>query len=110
VPLLETHLKRHDAAHWVVLLEKHGVAVAPIQTLDQVLAHPQVLANAMVVAAHDASGEAWKGLGTPFKVEDGGGIATSAPPSLGEHSDQILHDDLGFSAEDIAALRQGGTI
>ena len=64
----------------------------------------------MVAAAHDASGQAWKGLGTPFKVEDGGGIAASAPPSLGEHSDHILRDDLGFSASDIAAFRQGGTI
>ena len=64
----------------------------------------------MVVATHDAGGQAWTELGTPFKVEDGGGIAISAPPSLGEHSDQILHDDLGFSAADIVALRQGGTI
>ena len=110
VPLLEVHLKRHDAQHWVELLEQHGVAVAPIQTLDRVLAHPQVLANAMVVATNDAGGHAWQGLGTPFKVEDGGGIATSTPPSLGEHSDQILRDDLGFSAADIAALRQGGTV
>jgi glutaryl-CoA transferase len=110
VPLLEAHLKRHDAQHWVDLLEKHGVAVAPIQTLDQVLAHSQVLANAMVVATQDASGQAWKGIGTPFKVEDGGGIAISAPPSLGEHSDQILHEDLGFSAEDIAALKREGAV
>jgi crotonobetainyl-CoA:carnitine CoA-transferase CaiB-like acyl-CoA transferase len=55
VPLLEAHLKRHDAAHWGELLEKHGAAVAPIQTLDQVLAHPQVLAKAMVVAADGAN-------------------------------------------------------
>jgi crotonobetainyl-CoA:carnitine CoA-transferase CaiB-like acyl-CoA transferase len=54
VPLLEAHLKRNDAAHWGEL-EMHGVAVAPIQTLDQVLAHPQVLANAMVVAADGAN-------------------------------------------------------
>jgi crotonobetainyl-CoA:carnitine CoA-transferase CaiB-like acyl-CoA transferase len=72
--------------------------------------HPQVLANAMVVAAHDAGGQAWKGLGTPFKIEDGGGIGATAPPSLGEHSDQILRDDLGFSAAEIAALRQEGAI
>ena len=110
VPLLEAHFKRHSAEHWVSLLEKHGVAVAPIQTVDQVLEHPQVLANAMVVATQDASGRESKGLGGPFKIEDGGGIGSRSAPSLGEHSDEILQDDLGFSAADIAALRQGGTI
>jgi crotonobetainyl-CoA:carnitine CoA-transferase CaiB-like acyl-CoA transferase len=110
VPLLEEHFRRQDAAHWVTLLEKHGVAVAPIQGVDQVLAHPQVLANAMVATTHDANGREWKGLGTPFKIEDGGGIGSRAAPALGEHSEQILQEDLGFSAEDVAALRQGGTI
>ena len=110
VPLLEAHFKRQDAEHWASLLEKHGVAVAPIQTVDQVLEHPQVLANAMVVATQDASGRELKGLGGPFKIEDGGGIGSRSAPSLGEHSDEILQDDLGFSAADIAALRQGGTI
>jgi hypothetical protein len=46
----------------------------------------------------------------PFKIEDGGGAGSRAAPSLGEHSDEILRNDLGFSAADIAALRQGGTI
>jgi crotonobetainyl-CoA:carnitine CoA-transferase CaiB-like acyl-CoA transferase len=110
VPLLEVHFKRHDAAHWVGLLEQHGVAVAPIQTVDQVLSHPQVLANAMVVDMQDASGRASKGLAGPFKIEDGGGVGTRAAPALGEHSDAILQDDLGFSAADIATLRQDGTI
>jgi crotonobetainyl-CoA:carnitine CoA-transferase CaiB-like acyl-CoA transferase len=94
----------------VSLLEKHGVAVAPIQTVDHVLEHPQVLANAMVVTTQDASGRESKGLGGPFKIEDGGGVGTRSAPSLGEHSDEILQNDLGFSATDIAALRQAGTI
>jgi crotonobetainyl-CoA:carnitine CoA-transferase CaiB-like acyl-CoA transferase len=110
VPLLEAHFKRQSAEHWVSLLEEHGVAVAPIQTVDQVLEHPQVLANAMVVGMQDAGGRESKGLGGPFKIEDGGGIGNRSAPSLGEHSDEILQDDLGFSAADIAALRQGGTI
>jgi crotonobetainyl-CoA:carnitine CoA-transferase CaiB-like acyl-CoA transferase len=110
VPLLETHFKRQNAGHWVTLLEKHGVAVAPIQTVDQVLEHPQVLANAMVVGMRDASSRESKGLGVPFKIEDGGGVGNRSAPSLGEHSDEILQNDLGFSAADIAALRQGGTI
>jgi crotonobetainyl-CoA:carnitine CoA-transferase CaiB-like acyl-CoA transferase len=110
VPLLETHFKQQSAAHWVSLLEKHGVAVAPIQTVDQVLEHPQVLANAMVIPMQDARGHESRGLGVPFKIEDGGGVGSRSAPSLGEHSDEILQDDLGFSAADIAALRQGGTI
>ena len=109
VPLLEAHFKQQSAEHWVNLLEKPSIAVAPIPTVAQVLEHPQVLANAMVVAMQDASGLESKGLGVPFKIEDGGGVGNRAAPSLGEHSDEILQDDLGFSAAEIATHRQGGT-
>ena len=48
VSLLEAHFARHRSAHWTEVLEAAGVAVSPIQTIDQVLTHPQVLANDMV--------------------------------------------------------------
>jgi len=34
----------------------------------------------------------------------------TAPPTLGQHTDQILRTDLGFSDADITRLRQNGTV
>ena len=100
IPLLAARFAERDAADWVEALGAHRVAVAPINRIGQVLTHPQVLANAMVV---DIAGA--RLLGTPFKLADGGGIAPSPPAALGADADAILRDELGLDAAATAALR-----
>lgn len=108
VGLLEAHLVRHPGEHWSTLLEQHGVAVAPIQSLDRVLTGQQVLANRMVIEAHDADDRAWPLLGTPFKVGDSGTAAGSAPV-LGADTDEILRE-LGYSDADLLDLRHAKVV
>jgi crotonobetainyl-CoA:carnitine CoA-transferase CaiB-like acyl-CoA transferase len=67
-----------------------------------------VLANAMVVEARDSAGATQQLVGTPFKLGEGGGTASSAPPALGADTDTILADTLRMSAADIDALRTAG--
>ena len=47
-------------------------------------------------------------VGTPFKLADGGGVATTAPPRLGADTEAVLADRLGLSAEAIERLRVAG--
>lgn len=110
VPMLEERFATNTVAHWTARLEARGVAVAPLQTVDQVLAHPQVLANGMVQIARGADGSAVPLLGTPFKLEDGGGVATTAPPVLGADTDAVLREVLGYSDEMIRSLHAEGAV
>ncbi|HEY0184892.1 MAG TPA: CoA transferase, partial [Rhodopila sp.] len=105
VPLLAARFAERDAAHWVAQLEAHRVAVAPINRIGQVLSHPQVLANDMVVEAGPA-----RLVGTPFKLGEGGGVAPTPPARLSQDADAILRDELGLDADTIAALRTDGVI
>lgn len=104
VPMLEERFRVRPVAYWVERFEACNVACAPLHTIDQVMTHPQVLANHMVVASHDANGETQQLVGTPFKLAEGGGTAVTAPPTLGADTDAVLAE-LGLSTTEIQALR-----
>ena len=108
IPMLEERFGRHPVAYWVERFEARGVACSPLHTVDQVMTHPQVIANAMRVQAKGADGTMQDLVGTPFKLAEGGGTADTAAPVLGAETDVILAETLGLSADRIAALRSGG--
>ena len=108
IPLLEDRFGRQSVAYWVERFEARSVACSPLHTLDQVMTHPQVLANAMRVTARDVEGVARDLVGTPFKLADGGGVAAAASPGLGADTAAVLADRLGLSAMEIERLRDAG--
>lgn len=107
---IEKRLARGALAEWTVKLEAAGVATAPINTVDRVLADPQTLANNMVVSCAAADGSTQDLLGLPFKLTGTPGDPGKAPPKLGEHSREVLRDLLGLDDARIDALAAEGAI
>jgi crotonobetainyl-CoA:carnitine CoA-transferase CaiB-like acyl-CoA transferase len=90
VPLLETALRTKPSAAWIQALEAEGIPVGPVQTYDQVLTDPQVLAREMVVElAHPAAGRQ-RVLGVPYKLSETPAAVRRPAPRLGEHTEEIL--------------------
>jgi crotonobetainyl-CoA:carnitine CoA-transferase CaiB-like acyl-CoA transferase len=95
---------------WEALLLEHGIPVGAINTIDQVVEHPQVQARGMIVECdHPAAGKV-KIVGVPVKLSETPGSVREPAPLLGQHTDEILRTYLGMSEVDIAALRQAGVI
>lgn len=109
VPLLAAVLKQRPVAEWIALFEPLGIPVGPINNLAQVFDHPQVRSREMrLELAHPLSGTVpsvanpIKMSGTPLRYE-------AAPPTLGQHTREVL-ESAGFDAGEIEQLRADGVI
>jgi formyl-CoA transferase len=87
-----------------------GVPCGPINDIGDVYRNPQVQARQMVVeTAHPTAGT-MKLVRSPMKMSATPTDVGEAPPLLGQHTEQVLRDMLGRSADDIATLRDKGVL
>lgn len=110
VPLLAQMVRKFGKDAWIDKLEAAGVPCGPINTLPEVFAHPQVKARGMQVELPHASGGIAKVVASPMKMSETPPLARTAPPTLGQHSDDILRERLGFDEVKIARLRSEGVV
>jgi crotonobetainyl-CoA:carnitine CoA-transferase CaiB-like acyl-CoA transferase len=105
IPILAAAFLTRTTSEWMARLEEESVPSGAIQTLDRVLADPQIAARQMKVnVEHPAIGDLPM-LGVPVKVENVT-PKLAPPPLLSEHTESVLTELLRYSAEDIARLRE----
>jgi crotonobetainyl-CoA:carnitine CoA-transferase CaiB-like acyl-CoA transferase len=110
IPLLTKILAGQDTASWIDALEQVSVPCGPVNTLEQVFNHPQTLYREMVRQVPDHQGKLIHTVASPINLSRTPLQYHSASPELGQHSEQILSQKLGYSADEIATLRYQGTI
>lgn len=103
--LIETALKADTADAWVEKLKAAGVPCGKINTVAGALADPHTAARKMVETVEHPTIGALKMLGIPFKFSDTECSVRLAPPTLGQHTDEVLEQELGLDAQSIAKLR-----
>jgi crotonobetainyl-CoA:carnitine CoA-transferase CaiB-like acyl-CoA transferase len=103
-------MKSKTTAEWIDALEALKIGCGPINTLEQVFADPHVQAREMVVEMAHGSGETVKVIANPVKLSATPPSYRSAPPVLGEHTEDVLVSVLKMSTSDIAALREKGIL
>ena len=108
--LIETVFKEHGTEEWLTRLNAAGVPVAPIQAVDRVLADPQVRHRRMVAEVEHPGHGPLPTLGTPIKIDGQLGLDITPPARLGQHTDAVLGELLGYPAERLATLRRDGVV
>ena len=103
-------MRQHSTAWWVERLEALKIGCGPINRLSEVFADPHVVARNMVVEMAHGSGATVKVVANPVKLSETPADYRLPPPLLGEHTDQVLSEQLGFDAATLAGLRAQGVI
>jgi len=109
--LLPALTRRKRQAEWVDGLARLGVPCSPVNNVDQVFADPQVQARGMQIAlAHPLAGKGTVDLiGNPIKLSETPVTYRRPPPTLGQHTEEVLRE-LGLSDAEIATLKAEGAI
>lgn len=110
VPLIAAITQTRTVADWVAALLDADVPCGPVNDIPTALASPQAQARAMVQSVADPGGAAVPLIGPVPKLSDTPAAIRSAPPGLGQHTEAILGELLGYTAAQIAALRERGVI
>ncbi|MGE0717959.1 MAG: CaiB/BaiF CoA transferase family protein [Alphaproteobacteria bacterium] len=99
-----------DPVELAAALQRAGVPASPVQSARELMdTDPQLRARGYWQRIdHPEMGET--GFTSPPYRFDGGRVELARPPLLGEHTESVLRDTLGYPAERIAALREAGVL
>jgi len=109
LPVIEAALATRSADDWAKLLAAAGVPAAPINTVDQALQHPQVLARGMVAELDHPTVGRLRAVASPVKLSSHPPTVRTAPPIQGEHTDAVL-GQMGYGPAAIERFRAAGVI
>jgi len=87
----------------------HDIPVGPILSMKELAEEPSLRETGTIVEVDHPERGPYLSVGCPVKLSDND-VVVERSPLLGEHSDEILSEVLGYSAEEIASLKEAGAV
>jgi formyl-CoA transferase len=103
--IINRQTAKKSSAEWIDLFNEVGVPCGPIYSIDQMFADPQVVHLDMDKTVQKKDGSTLHVVGQPVSLSRTPFSVVVPPPQQGQDTDEVLKD-FGFSADEIAALRE----
>lgn len=102
--------RTQTSEYWLNCLEEKRIPCARVNRFDEALSDEQVLSRNMVIDLKHPNGKSTRGPGNPIKLSRTDEESFSPAPLLGEHTDSVLSDLLGYDQAQLQALREKGVV
>lgn len=109
-PIVAEVVREKTVAEWLREMEEIGIPCGPVNTVDRVVADPQVQARDMIVEVEHEGVGTVKMAGCPVKLSSTPAGIQGPAPHLGEHTEEILTTLLGHTIEEVGRLRGAGVV
>jgi len=100
----------HDSVYWLEKLQNKKIPCAPVNRFSEALSDEQVLHRNMVIELKHPDGKSTRGPGNPIKLSRNNEETFSPAPKLGQHTDSLLKQLLGYNDDQLVELRQQAAI
>ena len=107
--ILDQRFGTKPREEWLRLLLKEDLITQPIQTISEVVADPQALANDNIIDYEHPTYGATKMIGFPYEFSRGSPSVRRPAPELGQHTEEVLLE-MGYTWDDIVELKNQGVI
>jgi crotonobetainyl-CoA:carnitine CoA-transferase CaiB-like acyl-CoA transferase len=110
IPIIQAFIAERSGADWIDALEKVGVPCGPLNDMEQVFAHPQIRQRGLQMEMpHPLAGSVPQ-VASPIKYAGETFDYQNAPPTLGQHTGEVLRGILEMDDAEIASLRESGIV
>jgi crotonobetainyl-CoA:carnitine CoA-transferase CaiB-like acyl-CoA transferase len=105
-PIIDGWMRQHSKAEVVETLLAAGLPVGPVQDAAEVFNCPHIATRELLIDVPDPVLGTARLVGSPIKLSESLEARRDPAPRLGEHTDAILRDLLGYDDEAIESLHQ----
>lgn len=108
--VLEEAFSTRDADDWLAEFRGAGLPCGPINTIPEVFEHPQAEERGLSIEIEHSTAGQIRTCGFPYTFSQTPAEVRLPPPTLGQHTGEVLVNLLGYSDHDVATFREAGTI
>jgi formyl-CoA transferase len=110
LPLIEELFAERTCDEWMELLVGGAIPCGPVNDMQHLFTDPQIRHRGMIAEVPHPTIGTLRMTGIPIKYSETPGTVRRHPPLLGEHTDEVLADALGYVPEKIESLKRANVI
>jgi crotonobetainyl-CoA:carnitine CoA-transferase CaiB-like acyl-CoA transferase len=110
LPVIAEIMRQKPAREWMARFDEYGVITGPIYDIKGVFEDPQVIDRELTVSLPHNGFGTLSFLRNPIRFSETLLDTYTAPPGLGEHTDEVLRDILGRTSDIVEELRKSGAV